>query len=305
MINEHSTNRMAVIDLGTNTFHILIAEPDGQGGYRHLYRYREFVRLAEDGIHEISPAAFGRALAAVHFMHEKLEEYEVGKIRASGTAALRTAANGPDFIRQVKEMTGIEVQLITGIEEARLIHLGVLQAIPPTLEPMLIMDIGGGSVEFIISEKGQMRWSQSFPVGVAVLYHHYHHHEPILASEVAAVQHFLDQQLAPLHQALSRHPVQQLIGAAGTFDVLESLLATSKPTPNSAVIPLAGFFPLYYQLLNASVEGRHHMEGIPEDRADMIVVAMILIDYVLRMADIRQLTVSSFALKEGMLVEIC
>ncbi|MBK8702453.1 MAG: hypothetical protein IPN33_01770 [Saprospiraceae bacterium] len=86
-----------------------------------------------------------------------------GKVRASGTAALRTAANGPDFIRQVKEMTGIDVQLITGIEEARLIHLGVLQAIPPTPEPMLIMDIGGGSVEFIISEKDRCYGLKAFP----------------------------------------------------------------------------------------------------------------------------------------------
>lgn len=305
MQQNHATNRMAVVDLGTNTFHLLVAESDGQAGFRHLYRYREFVRLAEGGIEEIGPEAFGRALAAIHFMQERIVEYGVSKVRASGTAALRTATNGPDFIRQVKELTGIEVQLITGIEEARLIHLGVCQAIPATDERLLIMDIGGGSVEFIISENKQLLWSHSFPVGVAVLYHRYHHHEPILAAEIAAVQHFLDQQLEPLHRALEQYPVQYLVGAAGTFDVIENLLATAKPTPNSAIVPLEGFFPLFYQLLNANAQERRNMESIPDDRVDMIVVAMILIDYILRLADIQRLTVSSFSMKEGMLVEMC
>ncbi len=304
MQNDQTANRMAVIDLGTNTFHLLIAAPDGQGGFLQLYRYREFVRLAEGGIQEISPEAFGRALAAIHFMQQRIEEYGVSKVRASGTAALRTASNGPDFIRQVKELTGIDVQVITGKEEARLIYLGVCQSIPPTDERFLIMDIGGGSVEFIISENRQILWSHSFPVGVAVLYHHFHHHEPILAAETAAVQHFLDQQLEPLHRALERCPTSYLVGAAGTFDVIEALLATSKPTPNSAVVPVERFFPLFYQLLNADAQERRAMEGIPDDRVDMIVVAMILIDYILRLADIERITVSSFSMKEGMLAEM-
>ncbi|MBK7874110.1 MAG: hypothetical protein IPJ74_27410 [Saprospiraceae bacterium] len=94
-----------------------------------------------------------------------LDQYQVKAIRAIGTAALRTASNWQDFIDQVKTLASIEVQLITGDREAELIHKGVMLAIPPVQERMLIMDIGGGSVEFIIADCQQVYWAQSFSCG--------------------------------------------------------------------------------------------------------------------------------------------
>lgn len=296
--------RLGVVDLGTNTFHLLIAEPNGQGGFRELFRYRQFVKLAEEGIQVIGETPFQRGLVALQGIKAKLDEYGVDRVRAFGTAALRTASNGSEFIRQVRAATGIEIQLITGDEEARLIHLGVVQAVPLDQQRRLIMDIGGGSVEFIIADRSRVFWAQSFPVGVAVLFTRFHHHNPISAPEMAAVQRFLDEHLEPLCRALDAFPTHHLIGAAGTFDVIETLLAHSKPTPHSAIVALPDFYPLYFRLLEATVEERRTMEGVPEERVDMIVVAMILIDYVIRLSSTRELTVSSFALKEGMLWEL-
>ena len=112
--------RLGVVDLGTNTFHLLIAEPNGQGGFRELFRYRQFVKLAEEGIQVIGDTPFQRGLLALEGIKAKLDEYGVDRVRAFGTAALRTASNGSEFIRQVRSNTGIEIQLISGDEEARL-----------------------------------------------------------------------------------------------------------------------------------------------------------------------------------------
>lgn len=296
--------RLGVIDLGTNTFHLLIVEPLAGGGFRELYRERRFIKLAEGGIHTIDAAAFRRGLAALREYREVLSEYGVGQAKAFGTAALRTADNGAEFIRQAEAETGIRVQLISGQEEARLIHLGVAQAVPFTLDKALIMDIGGGSVEFIIADKERVFWAESFPVGVAVLRARFHRHEPIQPAEIEAIERLLDQVLQPLSDALQTHEVHSLVGASGTFEVLESLLIRHKEHPLHAIFPVEQFFPLYEHIVSADEEERLRMEGIPESRVDMIVVALVLLRYVVRLAGIRQITVSAYALKEGMLAEM-
>ncbi|MEN0005954.1 MAG: hypothetical protein AAF798_17520, partial [Bacteroidota bacterium] len=129
-----SNQRFAVIDLGTNTFHLLITEALPAGGFSEVYRERKFTQLAEEGIETIGAAALQRGLKALQHFKQQLTAHQVEQVRAFGTAALRTASNGPDFIRQVAEEIGIDIQLISGTEEARLIHLGVLQAVEFTAD---------------------------------------------------------------------------------------------------------------------------------------------------------------------------
>ena len=296
--------QFAVIDCGTNTFHILIAEPAEGGGFREIYRERKFIKLAADGIQRIGSAPYERALQTLIHYAEVIDAHQVHAVRVSGTAALRTASNGPDFVREVAEKTGLRIDVIPGDQEARLIHLGVKAAILPQQAPWMVMDIGGGSVEFIIANKDGVQWYQSFPVGVAVMYKQYHLSEPISTTEKEATRNFLRRELAPLIEALRHHPVQHLVGAAGTFDVIADVLGQDHPTPHSATIDLGGFHQLYHRILDADQEQRHAMPEVPSDRADMIVVALILVDFILDLAGIRQLTVSSFSMKEGMLAEM-
>ncbi|NJK83906.1 MAG: hypothetical protein HC912_08960 [Saprospiraceae bacterium] len=151
-------NRYAVIDLGTNTFHLLIVEQNRQ----KLYQERQFVKLAENGIEHISAAPFQRGIETMLHFHRVLKKFDVQQVQAFGTAALRTAHNGSAFIEEVEEATGIEIQLISGEREAALIQKGVAQAIPATDAHSLIMDIGGGSVEFILANQHEVFWAQSF-----------------------------------------------------------------------------------------------------------------------------------------------
>ncbi len=299
-------SRYAAIDLGTNTFHLLIAEEDGAGKIREIFRERRFVKLAEEGIGAIGLVAYQRGIDALQHYRQVLATHDVPaeQVCAFGTAALRTASNGTVFIREVQERTGIEIRLITGDREAELIYKGVILAVPPGEEPMLIMDIGGGSVEFIIADRQGVQWAQSFPVGVAVLYKRFHGHEPIRQEEIQAIHQFLKAHLAPLREALLRFPTQRLVGASGTFDVLQFFLGEERAHALNATIPADRFYPFCRQLLNMTDTERRNLKGLPLDRVDMIVVALILIEVVLEMAGIRLITVSAYAMKEGMLFEM-
>lgn len=297
-------HRFAAIDCGTNTFHLLIAEPLPEGGFREVYRERSFIKLASEGIERIGDSPYRRALKTLQHFAAVVRKYRVDAVRVSGTAALRTAENGPELVAEVEATTGLTINVIPGREEARLIYRGVNAAVGPQQGRRLVMDIGGGSVEFIIVDEKGVRWFDSFPVGVAVLYKHFHRTDPISEAEVEETRQFLREELSELVTALHTYPTTHLIGAAGTFDVIADVLGAERPTPHSAAINLAGFRALYERVLVATQDERHAMHDIPSDRADMIVVALILVELVLDLAATDRMTVSHFSLKEGMLAEM-
>ena len=297
-------NRYGVIDLGTNTFHLLIIEVNEKGETTELFRERIFVKLAEDGIGKIGKKAYLRGIQALSHFQKILLKYQVKNINAFGTAALRTASNGLEFIKAAKSESGISIHLIPGKEEARLIHIGVTQAVELGDKKGLIMDIGGGSVEFIIADKNEVFWAESFPIGVAVLYNNFHQEEPISIKETDVLHSHLEQTLQPLFDVLKNHKTTCLIGASGTFDVLEKILPNAQRTALSATINVGNFHPIYQKILKMNMEERRVEESIPLTRADMIVVALILIDFIIKKVKIEKILVSAYAMKEGILWEM-
>lgn len=296
--------KLAVIDLGTNTFHLLIVEALPNGQFREIFRKRAFVQLAEEGIQRIGNGAFERGLNTLREYKKVLETHQVEKIQAFGTAALRTAQNGGEFKTAILKETGIEVQVISGDAEARLITKGVRLAVPFDTQVALIMDIGGGSVEFILANDKEVFWARSFPVGVAVLHHQFHKNEPISATEIDATNQHLEELLNPLWAALQKHPAHLLIGASGTFDVLEAMLVEKKEQPLCAFIQEADFYPIYEKIIQMPLDQRLEMDKLPAQRAKLIVVALILIHKVLEHLSVQQIAVSMYAMKEGMLAEM-
>ena len=295
--------KKAVIDLGTNTFHLLIVEDGGNGHLKEIYRKRIFIQLAEESITHIGTGAFERGLTAMREYREALDKHGVTDVRAFGTAALRRAENSAAFRAAIKKETNIEVEVIPGDEEARLITEGVRLAIPMDEKPVLIMDIGGGSVEFIIANNQDVFWAQSFPVGVAVLFNDFHKNEPITTQEITTIRQFLDATLAPLKAALRTHNVDALVGASGTFDVLEAMLVEVKPHPLHAILDAKDFYPIYEKIVSEDLEKRLKIEKLPTQRAQLIVVALVLIHYVLDLIEVEKIVVSMYAMKEGMLAE--
>lgn len=295
--------KAAVIDLGTNTFHLLIVEFEEEG-FRELYRERRFIKLGEEGIETIGAAPYQRAVAAISAYAKKIAEWGVDQVQAFGTAALRTASNGPALMQEIRDKTGIQIQLIDGDREAALIHQGVIQVVPMQKEPMLIMDIGGGSVEFIIADQEQVHWAQSFPIGVAVLYKRFHQTDPISDQQKLDLLYFLERTLQPLKSALNPPPCQSLVGASGTFDVIENMLAQEEHGPHCAEIDASRLGLVNGYIIASDLETRLAMDKMPPERADMIVVALLLLEYVCKVAGIQTIYVSAYAMKEGMLAEM-
>ena len=166
------------------------------------------------------------------------------------------------------------------------------------------MDVGGGSVEFIIADANKLYWAKSFPVGVAVLYNRFHKSEPIASTEIEALENFLKETLDPLLIELQNHQIYTLVGASGTFDVIEAFLSKSNITPYSALVEIDNFYPFYQHLLELNLTQRLALENLPESRAELISVALILINFVLQKASIQQIIVSAYAMKEGILYKM-
>jgi exopolyphosphatase / guanosine-5'-triphosphate,3'-diphosphate pyrophosphatase len=293
--------RHAVIDLGTNTFTILIAESTDNQEFKQLYREGFYIKLAEGGIAHISDAPYQRALTALQNFKDLIDKFQVTTVRALGTAALRTATNGQNLVADIFAQTGIEVEVIDGDREAELIFEGVRAAYPFGKQYDVIMDIGGGSVEFIIAnEKGKV-WAQSFPVGVAVLKRLFHHEDPISANEIEILESYLTTTLAPLTEAIRQTPIDKLIGASGTFDVLERIYTQQKVSDAASTMQASDALAFCESIVPLSSEERYEHYDIPDQRVEMIVVAMLLIRFVIQKYNITTIGISNYAMKEGLM----
>lgn len=302
---------LAVIDLGTNTFHMLIAEVDQDRSYRIAYRQRIPVMIGRGGINEkvITEAAQQRALEALQQFARRLEEHRVEEVRATATSAFRNAHNGAALVRRIRDETSIVVEVIDGMREAEYIFRGVQEALSLDGEPVLVMDIGGGSVEFILSSQGQVRWKQSFEIGAQRLLDRFDIQDPISPTNRTELHDYFQTSLADLLVASERWQPRVLIGASGTFETLCDIHAhrhrlTIGDDDCELPISAESFSDILQELMAKNRAERLAIPGMIEMRADMIVVAASLIEFVLTRLHLDTLRVSAYALKEGVLMEM-
>jgi exopolyphosphatase/guanosine-5'-triphosphate,3'-diphosphate pyrophosphatase len=306
--------RLALIDLGTNTFHLLIVELPTTPNAKPLVllRTKAGVRLGEGGISQgvIAPDAYARALHTLAGFKEEIELHEATEIRATATSAVRVTRNGPELVRDIFEQTGIRVEVIPGEREAELICAGVRQAVALGTQPHLLMDIGGGSVEFIIASQATIFWKQSFEIGAQRLLDRFFPDPSgiIPAAAVAAEQEYLATVLGPLMAATEYYKPVSLVGASGSFDSLADMqlgmLRSEVELPPCTELALRSFRDSYRRLLSSNHKQRVALPGILPMRADMLVVAAVLIDFVLGVTGLTRVRTSAYALKEGLLAEM-
>jgi len=301
-------NQIAVLDLGTNTFHLLIAELR-EGVLNEIFVEKKHVKLGEGGITEgrIAPAAFERGIKAMQDFKGVIDQHNVKAVYGTGTAALRTAANGREFVEQVRSLTGISIDIIDGEREASLIYRGVREAVP-IQGSALIMDIGGGSVEFIFCDEKSVQFKKSYPIGAARLMALFHKSDPISTADINSVETHLDDLLVDLHESLATYRPATLIGSAGAFETFADLAIRKFSLQYRT--GLSGYRIERNQLLEVIDDIRHstHEERAADDkispvRVDMIVTAAVLTAYVLKHASISEVMLSTYALKEGLLYE--
>lgn len=309
-VPKNMQERVAIIDLGTNTFHLLIAE-EKESDFSFIYRERLAVRIGQHGINKgiIQPDAIERAVRALSSFKTTIDQFDVLKVFAFGTSALRNASNAADIVKTFKEKAGIDVTIISGEREAELIFMGVASAIKLGKENSLVMDIGGGSVEFIIGNEEQIHWKRSFEIGAQRLLEKFQKHDPILEHEIHALEDYFGKELQTLFEALERYRPSVLIGSSGTFDTLSDIYCNKhdvfkRPEDAETPLTLQGFYEIYEELSFKTREERMMIPGMIEMRVDMIIVACCLINFLLGRYTFSKVRVSTYALKEGILASL-
>lgn len=301
------SERIGIIDLGTNTFHLLLAEIQG-GNMKIIHRERQAVRIGMGGInqHIIQEEALERALQCLRLFQKTIVQKKANRVLALATSALRSANNAKEVIRKIKKETGIEVTIISGEQEAHYIYLGIQSALDLGIEKSLIVDIGGGSVEFIICNREEIFWKQSIDIGAQRLLERYHKHDPILAEEIEQLTTHYQQALISLHVAIGTHQPITLVGSSGTFDTLSEIYCEQSGIPfhrekQENPLTVKAFLKIHHELIIKNRAERLSIPGMIEMRVDMIVVASCLIHYLVTHFTFRKIRVSSYSLKEGVL----
>jgi exopolyphosphatase/guanosine-5'-triphosphate,3'-diphosphate pyrophosphatase len=303
--------KVGVADLGTNTFQFLIAE-SGPDGWHELFNIQEMVKLGEGGINKglIQPAAFERGTAAMQKFAGLLAEYGVNKVRAIATSALRNAANGQQFIEEVRNQTGIEIEVIDGDQEAAFIYRGIKASGCLSDKYSLIIDIGGGSVEFIIGNSRGIKWKQSFEIGCARLTDKFHRVDPIPAESIAALNLYLDHSLNDLLKAVPQYTIENIIGSSGSFETFAGLIELEKGNAFDLEKTKVYDFDrdeldkILRKLIASSHLERLNNKWIIPVRVDMIVSASLVTRSVMERLEISNVKMSTSSLKEGVLAEM-
>lgn len=302
------SQRIGVIDMGTNTFHLLITDIID---YKPLILVNEksAVGLGKGGINRgiITEEAMNRALTTLRTFRTVLDSHGVTHVIATGTSAIRTATNKQQLIDRIKREVNIDVEVINGEREAELIFRAVQQAIPMEDKTSLAMDIGGGSVEFIIGNSKEIIWKQSFEIGGQRLIERFHVHDPMPEEDRVMMHDYFNSTLVSLDEAIKKYNPVQLIGCSGTFDTLAEMniqhhrekILLEKQT--SYLLSLVDFKRLRNQMVKSTRAERLAFPGMIELRADMVVVAVCLIEHVLSVIKTNTIMVSTYSLKEGVL----
>jgi exopolyphosphatase/guanosine-5'-triphosphate,3'-diphosphate pyrophosphatase len=305
---------VAVIDLGTNTFHLLIAEKAADGKTKTLHQETFVAKIGHGGISHglLTQEAFNRTLDALEGFRKRINQFGLAlpDVFATATSAIRNARNGPQLVEEIYNRTGIRVQIISGEQEAEYIYYGVRAALPLGPQTSLVVDIGGGSVEFILCNADRIYWKMSFEIGAQRLLDRYMTTDPISPASIGRMHDYLDETLIPLTNAVHQYQPVRLVGASGTFETLYAIHSSSlgytqdDEAPVETVLDLTAFRGILGQLLQKDRAGRLSMPGMLPMRVDMIVVASCLLEFVLRKYQLSEIRVSGYALKEGVLSQL-
>lgn len=299
--------KVAILDMGTNVFNLLITDVS-EDGYEILEVLKVPSKIGEGGITKgiLTQTAFDSARTAIGELKSAINEMGgVESFRGIATSAVRDAANSADFLSMVNREFGIEAEAISGNREAELIYKGVRESMLLYNEVFLIMDIGGGSNEFIIADKYQIYWKRSYNMGVVRLKEMFPPSDPISEKELTHLERYYDENMSDLWEAVGRYKPTLLIGCSGSFDTLRELIYTEDDgTVPSMEIEKEKFISLHNKLIRSVREERAAMPGMSPIRVDYIVIGSILVNLVIEKTAITDIHQSSYSLKEGYMAEI-
>ena len=309
MDSNQVIDRTAIIDCGTNTFNLLVLEKR-EGKWKSIFQNKLPVKLGAGGFDEgiLLEPRMARGVDALLSYQNTLKSLEVTKVKVFATSAVREAKNGSYFVDLVKKKLGFEIEVISGDREAELIFKGVNLTTKGKLSDYLIIDIGGGSTEFILVKEGVPVWKKSYLLGISRLYDAIHPQDRLVKEDVEKLRKILQRELVDLKDVLEKYPVESLVGSSGSFDTFSDLyyFQTNKNHERLDLteIPNREFSTMHQFLVGSSLAERKKHPAIPSIRAEFMPLASHLVKYVYELALIKRIHCSTHALKEGVLTEL-
>ncbi|NEX12957.1 MAG: Ppx/GppA family phosphatase [Prosthecochloris sp.] len=309
MIREHM--RIAAIDLGTNSFHMVIVEESSGKGIVEIDRVKDMICIGRGSISTkmLNEDAMDAGVATLKrfVLLASRHGVSIDNIIAFATSAIREARNKDIFLQKVLDETGLNVKVISGPEEAEFIYYGVRNAVTFTEKPDLLFDIGGGSVEFIIADNCHVHLLESRKIGVARMLERFITTDPISKHELNLLDQFF---CAELHSSVEKArelEVHRAIASSGTAQNIARMIRfltgrDSEVVLNNSSFSRKEFQKLYRQVIGLSASERSKLTGLDEKRVDLIIPGLILIDVIFRLFKLREIVISDYALREGMVI---
>lgn len=301
--------RIAAIDLGSNSLHMVLADTDQTGGFRVIGREKEMVRLGSRSLARgrLSAAAMRRAIDVLRKYRKVAESEGADKVLAVATSAVREARNGEEFLDAIGRELDIWPRAISGEEEARLIYLAALHSIHLEGRRALVIDIGGGSVELALGRGDAVEMSVSEKIGVLRLSEEIVKSDPLTTRNDTRLVKHLDAALKPHVERIKAAGFDVVVGTSGTILALGALaLERGGEVPDTlhhAIVPASEIHTLRRWMAGSDVKARLKMNGLDEARADIIVPGAVLLDTLLQRVGAPEIVLCEWALREGILID--
>lgn len=294
----------AAVDIGSNSVRLSIAELR-RGRLIPLHQDREVTRLGESVFRHgsLNPQAMAQTLKVLRRFHRAVQSYAVERTRVVATSALRDSNNGRLFAEWLKTVTGWKLEIITGLEEGRLIHLGVIANMRTPPSRLLLIDLGGGSCELTISEKGHIKELVTLPLGAVRLTQEFIHHDPPNKDELKRLHGFIVQEVAHVSRQVLRADARSVIATSGTAAALAGAAQSLKLRRGGSVSqPVAA--KLAKRLAKLTARQRGAIKGINPKRAQIIVAGAAVYAHVLHACGLKGFRYSPLGLRDGILAQM-
>ncbi len=310
--NEKGQFKLAAIDMGTNSFHMVISEVLPDGGFIVVDRAKDMIRIGENSITTkmLSEEAMAKGLQSLKTLKKLATERGVDNhhVIAYATSAIREAKNGERFLDMINREVGIKTKLISGVEEARLIYLGVRDAIDIGDKNALMFDIGGGSLEIIFGDGKTPFLLESKKLGVARMLERFVTTDPISTKERHLLQQYYEVNLQSIAEYLKENPPDMFIGSSGTIENIAKMIFNMSGNGeygrlNNRVFTKKEFSTLVKKVLEMDSSERLELNGLDEKRVDLIVPGLILTCTLFNLFNVDKLMISESALREGMVID--
>jgi exopolyphosphatase / guanosine-5'-triphosphate,3'-diphosphate pyrophosphatase len=302
--------RIAAIDIGSNSIHLLVVDAAARGTFRVLDREKEMVRLGAETLREgrLNRQAMDRGLETLRRYRQLADSRGVEKVIAVATSAVREAANGDQYLARIGRELRLWPRIISGEQEARLIHRAVAHSVHLAEAPVLVIDVGGGSIELIVARGAKLEWAVSEKAGVLRLTETFLRTDPMSPADEVRLSRGITAALGShLDRARAATP-ERVVGTSGTILALGALaheLETGRlpETLHHLAVSAASIHTLRERLVETDLRERLKLPGLDAARADIIVAGAVLLDESLKRVGARELTLCEWALREGVLLD--